>query len=82
MAGPNDPQVNGAEVRALLSYLTEHKANVDGALSLLICAFSVLAQQHNLKWAQAEPLIKDTFEKAKNFHITVVSEKIPIESQH
>lgn len=73
VAGPGTGLVSSAEVMALLEHLKEHKFHVEGAMTLLLSVFSILAQSHGLEWPDVQQQAENTFEKAKTFEIAVIS---------
>lgn len=73
IAGPGTGLVSTSEVMALLEYLKINKFHVEGAMTLLISAFGILAQNHNLEWPDVKKQVENTFEKSKTFEIAVIS---------
>lgn len=73
VTAPDSGVVSTSDVLALLEYLKEHKHHVEGAMTLLISAFSIIAQNHDLTWPMVKDQVKSTFEKAKEFEIALIS---------
>lgn len=60
-----DDLVTNSDVEKMLEYLKHNKPSVDGAMTLCLATFTVLAKEHGMEtWESVEVLTKGTFEKS------------------